>query len=142
MVDISSFLLKAGVTLALTVNVAKAQTVQLPTYDPPLIAGYVTAYCDTGVTATGTNTRKGICASSQNRLGCTIALYKRLPDNSVGDFIGYFECEDTGGSPGLNNGTVIDVWKSEEELDEFIDFTYEDNCHGNIYIQVFENVGG
>ena len=142
MIDISPFLLKAGVTLALTVNVAKAQTAQLPSYNPPLISGYVTAYCDVGVTATGTNTRKGICASSQSRLGCTVALYKRLPDDSVGDFIGYFDCEDTGSSPGINNGTVIDVWKPEEELTDFINFTYEDDCHGDIYIQVFEDVGG
>lgn len=138
MTSIAPFLLKGGVALALTLNTAKIEANTLPTFDPPLIAGHVTVYCDDGVTATGTNTRKGICAGSELYLGKTIILYKRLPNGKVGDILGYYECEDTGGTPGIDDGIVIDVWRPVEEVQEFIDLTYEDECHGNVFIQVLE----
>lgn len=105
--------------------------------DNELIQGYATAYDLDGVTASGEVVHEGICASCRSRLGDTILLYQRLPDNSVGELIGIFECKDTGGTEGLNNGTVIDVWQpSIDECQEFMDRIYEDDCHGKVWIQV------
>lgn len=67
-----------------------------------------TAYCLNGTTATGAKTRIGICASKPEWFGKVLALYKDA-DGSPGDFIGYFECVDTGSTP-IRNGQVIDVW--------------------------------
>lgn len=107
-----------------------------------LIAGHATAYCLTGTTASGTYTRDGVCASCSSRLGKTIILYQRLPDGSVGKQIGIYECEDTGGTEGLHNGTVIDVWRSDkEQAHEFMELLYEDGCKGKVYIQVLDAEG-
>lgn len=110
--------------------------------EPTLIEGKVTTYCDYGTTASGTQTRTGICASSYERLGKTVVIYKRLPNGKVGDILGYFDCEDTGGTAGIKDGTIIDVWKPDlEACKEFMELAYEDGCNGNIYIQVFDAVG-
>lgn len=110
--------------------------------EPTFIKGYATAYCQTGQTSSGAYTRDGICAGAKSYSGCMIVLYQRLPDGSLGDYIGMYECLDTGGTDGLNNGTVIDVWKSNnEQCQEFMNQVYEDNCKGHIYIQVIEGKG-
>lgn len=102
-----------------------------------MIPGHATAYCLHGITASGEETHDRICASCKDRLGCTIVLWQRLPDGSVGEYIGRYECRDTGGSPGIKGGTVIDVWKSDlDECQAFMDRVYEDGCQGKVYIQV------
>lgn len=98
-----------------------------------------TAYCLGGVTASGCEVREGICAGKKEWIGKTIGVYKRLPDDSVGDFIGYFECLDRGGTKAINNGHVIDIWKKDSNAcQEFMDLVYEDGCQGNIYILVID----
>ena len=65
-----------------------------------------------------------------------------MPDNSLGDYIGTYECLDTGGTDGLKNGTVIDVWQpNSEAVQEFMNTVYENDCQGKIYIQVIEGKG-
>ena len=109
---------------------------------PLLKKGHATAYIVSGTTASGSQTRNGICAGAKEYLGCVIVIYQRLPDNSLGDYIGTYECLDTGGTDGLKNGTVIDVWQpNSEAVQEFMNTVYENDCQGKIYIQVIEGKG-
>jgi len=104
-----------------------------------VVSGYATAYCVSGVTASGEMTRDGICAGKDEWLGKTVILYQRLPDDSVGDMIGMYECKDTGGTPGLKEGRVIDVWHEDlDQCQEFMNLLYEDGCQGHVYIQVID----
>ena len=67
-----------------------------------------TAYCLEGTTASGTQTRKGIAAGKREWLGKTANVYKN-DNGSVGELIGSYIIEDTGGTP-IRNGSVIDLW--------------------------------
>ena len=62
-------------------------------------------------TANGSSTFIGSCASSREHLGDVAALY-----SIEGYFIGYLDCNDTGGAEGIKNGTVIDIYA--EDLDQ------------------------
>ncbi len=66
---------------------------------------YCPESCPGTVTASGAPVREGVIAASQDHLGDGAMIY--LKD---GTFLGYYECLDTGGSPGIKNGHVIDVW--------------------------------
>ena len=78
-----------------------------------------TSYCINGTTATGTHTRIGICAGPPEHYGDTAMVYKRNKDGSLAEFIGYFECEDTGSAP-IRNGKVLDIWlPTYEECRQF-----------------------
>lgn len=66
---------------------------------------YCPESCPGTVTASGTTVREGVIAASVDHLGDGAMIY--LKD---GTFLGYFECLDTGGSPGIKKGQVIDVW--------------------------------
>ena len=101
------------------------------------IPGYATAYHLKGITASGEYVSEGICASCKDRLGCTIELYQRLPNGSVGNLIGTYICKDTGGSDGIKKGKVIDVWRPNmEECQKFMDSVYADGCKGKVYILI------
>lgn len=103
---------------------------------------HATAYCLTGTTASGHPTRPNSCAAKREWLGKTIFVYQRLPDNSMGELIGIYDVLDTGGTPGLNNGSVIDIWQPDmEHCKEFMERVYEDGCQGRIYIYVTEVKG-
>lgn len=105
-------------------------------------SGHATAYCVSGVTASGEITRDGICAGKDEWLGKTIILYQRLPNNKIGEQIGIYECLDTGGTPGLKEGKVIDVWCQDlDTCQEFMNLVYEDGCQGHVYIQVIDADG-
>ena len=107
-----------------------------------ILSGYATAYCQCGVTASGEITHDGICAGKEEWLGKTIILYQRLPDNEIGDQIGIYECLDTGGTPGLKEGRVIDVWCQDlDTCQDFMNLVYEDGCQGHVYIQVIDADG-
>lgn len=106
--------------------------------------GHVTVYTSKSdaITSTGNKVREGICASSKEYEGKTIIIYQRMPDNSVGDVLGIYECLDTGGTKGIKQGIVIDVWKPDNESkDEFINRSYENDCDGKIWIQVLNSNG-
>lgn len=77
-----------------------------------------TAYCLTGLTATETQARPGIAASKREWFGKTAKVYKNQ-DGNVGEFIGEYVIEDTGGKA-IRNGSVIDIWlPTEAECKQF-----------------------
>ena len=66
---------------------------------------YATAYCVGHHTADGSAVHHGGCACNPH-LG-DIAIVYTLD----GDFLGYYECNDTGGTDGLKAGAVIDIYR-------------------------------
>lgn len=114
--------------MALIFSVILSLNLNLQTYIPMR----ATAYNLHGITATGTETRAGICASGiKELLGREVAIYQRLPSGDRGELIGVYTVEDTGCSP-----YVIDVWT--EDVKAFADRTYKDGCEGKIYIEILE----
>ena len=104
---------------------------------PLMYKMHSTAYCLDGYTYTGDKVRRGICASGKPELvGKTLILYKRLPNGKLGDYIGTYECLDTGCAK-----TVIDVWTPEEDVQEFMNLVYEDDCAGKIFVQIIDAKG-
>ena len=107
-----------------------------------LVKMHATAYCLHGTTATGTETRHGIAAGRKDLLGKTAVVYQRLPGDHIGQIIGIYEIQDTGGTEGLNNGTVIDIWCEDlDECQEFMNTVYEDGCKGKVYVQFIDAEG-
>ena len=105
---------------------------------PTLVKGHATAYCLEGITATGKEVRKGICATGRREwLGKTAIIYQRLPNGNIGRVLGIYEIEDTGCKE-----SVIDVWCPEEECQDFMNKVYEDGCQGKIWIQIIEESKG
>jgi len=86
--------------------------------DDAYIEMQATAYCIDGTTATGTHTRRGICAGKREWFGKTAVVYA---DNhgEIGDLIGIYKVEDTGGNS-IRNGKVLDIWVPS--YDEAIQF--------------------
>ena len=77
---------------------------------------HITCYIDEGITASGEHTRQGICAMKREWIGQTAIVYLRKEDGSIGDVYGIYEIEDCGGTDGLKNGTVIDLWQPSLEI--------------------------
>lgn len=103
------------------------------------IQGISTAYCLNGITYSGEPVREGYCAGAEKYLGKIIKIYQRLPDNSVGKYLGTFICKDTGSSKMIQNGYCIDVWmEDEEKCQEWMDKVYSDGCEGNIFFVVID----
>lgn len=103
--------------------------------DTELYKCYATSYNLEGITATGTQVRKGICATGRPEwLGKTIILYQRN-DDGIQDFIAVLECEDV--CPDKPN--VIDVWC--ENPQEFQDLIWEKGCRARVFVQVLEADG-
>lgn len=70
-----------------------------------------TCYLPTGnKTADGTVPYDGICASNKDHLGQVAVVY----DVDM-NFIGYFECKDTGSNKDIQNGTRIDIYRDTEQ---------------------------
>lgn len=77
-----------------------------------------TAYCHGDVTATGAKTREGICAVRKEWIGKTALVWKCNEDGTQGEFLGYWECLDTGfgadsdgdGIGSIEEGKVIDMF--------------------------------
>lgn len=108
--------------------------------DDQLIKGVSTAYCIKDITRSGEITHEGICAGSKEYLGKTIEIYQRLPDDSIGKYLGSFECKDTGETKAIKSGYCIDVWKPNmKECQKWMDLVYEDQCKGKIYFKIIEN---
>lgn len=135
-------ILKATLGLMILTGYLLCPFITAQAEEPVLSPANITVYNDTGIMRWGQQTRYGVCAGSEEYKDCMIVVYQRLPDGSLGDFIGMFECLDTGGTKGLNNGTVIDVWKpTMEECQQFIDLTYSNGCKGKVFIQVIKGKG-
>lgn len=80
---------------------------------PELHSMIATAYCLHGTTATETPARLGICASKREWFGKTAHVY-RNNNGKVGELIGSYKVEDTGGAP-IRHGHVIDIWMETED---------------------------
>ena len=94
---------------------------------------YCPESCPGTVTASGTKVREGIIASSRDHLGDCAMVY--LTD---GTFLGYYEALDIGGTDGIRNGYVIDVWApSLAKARELMALT-----EGEVYIEWIERPQG
>ena len=107
--------------------------------EPTLIKMRVTAYCINGITASGTPTREGICATGKSgMLGKTVIVYRRLPNDEIGEALGIYEVTDTG-----CNENVIDIWQPTlDDCQSVMDWAYEEGSAGRIWVQVLENCNG
>ena len=103
-------------------------------------------YCEHGVTGTGKKTRFGIVAGKKEWIGYTAELNAVNEDGSIGEFIGYFEFQDTGAgmdSDGdgkgdtIINGQSIDVWINS--LDEA--YAWRDRYGDYVYIKIIKAKG-
>lgn len=101
---------------------------------PEMMPMKATAYILTGATASGEQTRHGICATGRSEwLGKRVFMYQRESDGS-NEVIGAYEVLDTGCS-----AHVIDVWcDGMDEAQAFMNRVYEDECAGNVYVQLFD----
>ena len=118
---------------------AVVMCIQLHSIELDMQPAHATAYCIEGVTRSGEMTHEGICAAKEEWLGNYILVFQRLPDGKIGDFIGGYLVADTGGTQGLRDGKVVDIWKPDlDSCQEFMEIVYEDNCQGKIYICVLE----
>lgn len=96
-----------------------------------------TCYVQTGITKSGQHTREGVLAGRKEWLGCAAVLYKVNKNGTIGEAIGIYEFLDTGGTKGLNNGTVIDVWvDGMDGLETWVN-TYGDY----VYLQIIPAQG-
>lgn len=71
---------------------------------------HITSYIDDGTCASGEHTRIGVCAMKKEWIGKTAIVYLRDEDGNIGDVYGIYEIEDCGGTDGLKDGKVIDIW--------------------------------
>ena len=92
---------------------------------------HTTAYCLHGVTATGGTTRRGIAACNTH-VGDIAVIF-----STDGKYLGIYEITDTGGTEGLQRGTVIDVWKCNyTQCKSWMKLT-----NGKVYVQWIEGNG-
>ena len=69
-----------------------------------------TAYCVGHHTANGSAVHEGGCACSIDHIGDVAIVY-----TLNGEFLGYFECNDTGAEGGgVRKGTVIDIYRADD----------------------------
>ena len=92
---------------------------------------HTTAYCLHGITATGGTARRGIAACNTH-VGDIAVIY-----STDGKYLGTYEITDTGGTEGLQGGTVIDVWKCNyTQCESWMKLT-----NGKVYVQWIEGNG-
>lgn len=82
--------------------------------DGDLIPMEATAYCYGTTRCDGQPVRQGICAGKPEWYGKVAAVYE---DNggTPGEFLGYYECLDTGGDERIKNGTVLDIYHPDRD---------------------------
>lgn len=112
--------------------------------DGQVIRMLTTAYCHGTVTATGNRTRRGICAVRREWIGKTALVWK-CEDSDMGEFLGIWECLDTGfgadsdgdGMGSIQEGRVIDMYfPTQEEVQEWMEIT-----GGRVYVQLVDAEG-
>lgn len=69
----------------------------------------VTAYCCGTTRCDGGAVRTGICAGKPEWHGKVAAIYLS-DDETLGEFLGYFEVLDTGGDERIRSGAVLDIY--------------------------------
>lgn len=90
-----------------------------------------TAYCTGEITANGSKVHSGGCACNPH-LGDMAIVY-----TLDGDYLGLYECNDKGGTEGLKNGTVIDIYrKNYTQCQSFMKLT-----GGKVYVKWIDGKG-
>jgi len=102
-------------------------------YGEPFLAE-ATYYCDDGITASGKQVRSGIAAAKKEWIGKTAILYEADQDGSVGQLIGIYEIEDTGGDQRIKDGKVIDIYL--EDYGQCVE-----NGRVDVYVQIVDAKG-
>ncbi len=101
---------------------------------------YTTAYCHGEITASGSKVREGICAIKKEWIGCTAMVWECTEDGEMGDFLGFWECLDTGfggdadgdGVGSIEEGKAIDMYfPTLERCEEWMELT-----GGKVYVQL------
>ena len=104
-----------------------------------------TAYRHGTLTATGTAPREGICAVRREWVGKTAIVWKCDESGAMGDFLGIWECLDTGfgadsdgdGIGSIEEGRVIDMYfPTSTQVAEWMELT-----GGKIYVQLVDAEG-
>lgn len=104
-----------------------------------------TAYCHGAITATGRKPRRGICAVRKEWIGKTALVWECKDPDTMGEFLGYWECLDTGfgadsdgdGIGSIQEGRVIDMYfPTQEEVQEWMEIT-----GGRVYVQLIDAEG-
>ena len=92
---------------------------------------------DEGITASGEHTRQGICAMKSEWIGRTAIVYLRNSDGSIGEVYGIYEIKDCGGTKGLKNGSVIDLWQPNLDIAKEV----MKETQGLGYVQIIDTKG-
>lgn len=96
-----------------------------------------TCYVGGTVTATGKTPHYGIIAGPREWFGCAVAVYSVNEHGGKGDFIGWFEIDDTGPNEALEAGKAIDLW--QESLEDANDWV---KSYGDyVYIELIRAEG-
>lgn len=93
------------VALLMSVTVYAEESLDQSTYIPM----EATAYCYGTSRCDGGAVRSGICAGKKEWYGKVAAIYED-ENGKPGEFLGYYECLDTGGDERIKNGTVLDIY--------------------------------
>ncbi len=96
-----------------------------------------TAYCDSGITASGKPTVEGLTlGGAPEWISCMAVLYEVDDDGTIGDFIGIYEVMDTGwGRDGdALRGETVDMFM--EDYDACIQWGRRD-----VYVQIIDGKG-
>lgn len=106
---ICSIVLAAALAAFMTMTVYADES-----YDGDMIPMEATAYCYGTTRCDGQPVRQGICAGKPEWYGKVAAVYE---DNggTPGEFLGYYECLDTGGDERIKNGTVLDIYHPDRD---------------------------
>lgn len=104
-----------------------------------------TAYHHGSITAAGNYPRRGICAVRKEWVGKTALVWKCTNSDTMGEFLGIWECLDTGfgadsdgdGMGSIQEGRVIDMYfPTPEEVREWMEDT-----GGRVYVQLVDAEG-
>ena len=130
--DVAKNIFRAGFLIfALLVSSFPVQAKEVDFVSQGFEVMNATAYCQGEVTANGSKVHSGGCACNPH-LG-DIAIVYTLD----GDYLGLYECNDTGGTDGLKNGTVIDIYrKNYTQCQSFMKIT-----GGKVYVMWIEGKG-
>lgn len=134
--DIAKNIFRAGLVIALTLSFFTQKAEASEPFD---LSGQgfevmsTTAYYCGEVTANGSQVHEGGCACSPDRIGQVAIIY-----TLDGEFLGYFECNDTGKEGGgVRKGTVVDIYKTT--YDRCVE--YMEQTGGKVYVKWIDGKG-
>lgn len=126
-------------------KVAKIAPVEGNPFEEP-VKIRCTCYCEHSKTCTGLKTRYGIVAGKKEWLGYVAELNAINPDGSVGEFIGFFEFQDTGAGMDTDGDGKGDSIKNGQSIDVWIDslaaaYAWRDKYGDYVYIKIIRGEG-